>query len=95
MAVRCGLNTKQIMVMLKLSQRQVLYALKTPPTLKKASGRPLILNPEQRQHPVDFVYALRKNRQMTYKELAKEFDFWDARHIAIKNALDREGFHFR
>lgn len=38
MAARCGLNTKQIMVMLKLSQRQVLYALDTPPTPKKASG---------------------------------------------------------
>ena len=37
-ATQCGLNTKQIIVMLKLSQRQVLYALKTPHTPKKASG---------------------------------------------------------
>jgi hypothetical protein len=32
---------------------------------------------------------------MSYKELAEEFCYWDAGHKAIKNALDREGFHFR
>jgi hypothetical protein len=32
---------------------------------------------------------------MTYKELAKEFNFWDARYIVIKNALNREGFSLR
>jgi hypothetical protein len=32
---------------------------------------------------------------MSYKELAKEFSYWDAGHKAIKNALDWEGFHLR
>ena len=95
MAHRCGLNTNQIMEMLKLSRRQVLYALDTPATPKKASGRPPILDAEQRQHLIEFVYTSRKNRRMSYKELAKEFEFWDVGHIAIKNALDREGFPLR
>ena len=96
MAARCGLNTTQIMAMLELTRRQVLYALDTPPTPQhKKAGRPPILNAEQRQHLVDFVYASKKNRRMNYQELAKEFWYWDAGYKAIKAALDREGFHLR
>jgi hypothetical protein len=46
MAARCGLNTQQIMEMLRLTQRQVLYALDTPATPKKSTGKPPILNAE-------------------------------------------------
>ena len=95
MAYCCGLNTKQIIGMLKLSRRQVLYTLDTPATPKKASGRPPILDAKQRQHLVDFVCASRKNRRMSYKELVKEFEFGDIGYITIKNALDREGFPLR
>jgi hypothetical protein len=83
------------MYKLDLTQRQVLYALDTPPTLKKSSGRPPILDAEQRQQLIDFVCASRKNRRMSYKELAKEFVYWGAGHEAIKNALDKEGFGLR
>ena len=81
--------------MLNLSRRQVLYALDTPPTPKKSTGRPPILNTEQRKHLIDFVCASKKNRRMSYKDLTKEFEYWNAGHIAIKNALDREGFGLR
>jgi transposase len=95
MAAHCGLNTRQIMKMLDLTQRQVLYALETPATPKKSTGKPLILNTEQRAQLVEFICQSKKNRQISYKELAKEFSYWDAGHKAIKNALDREGFHLR
>jgi len=32
---------------------------------------------------------------MTYKELAKEFSYWNCGADAIKTALDREGFNVR
>lgn len=95
MAERCGLSVEQIMQMLDLTRRQVTYALDTPPTLKKLTGRPPILNAEQRAHLVKFVCESKKNRRMSYRELAVEFSYWDAGHKAIKAALDREGFHLR
>ena len=95
MADRCGLNTNQIIIMLNLSRRQVLYALDTPPTPKKSTGRPPILNTEQCKHLVDFVCASKKNRRISYKDLTKEFEYWDAGYIAIKNALNRKGFGLR
>src|SRR5271163_1232791 len=55
MADRCGLTTKQIMQMLNLTRRQVLYALDTPATPEKKTGRPPILDEEQRQYLIEFV----------------------------------------
>ncbi len=95
MAALCGLDTKQIMKMLRLTSRQVHYALDTPATPKKSTGRPPVLNTDQRAHLVAFICESKKNRRMNYKELAKEFWYWDAGHKAIKTALDREGFHLR
>lgn len=95
MAYRCGLNTRQIMDMLDLTQRQVLFALDTPPTPKKPTGHPPALNAEQRQQLVDYVCASRENRRMNYEELAKEFCYWQVGWKAIKAALDKEGFHSR
>jgi hypothetical protein len=95
MADRCGLNTNQIMEMLRLIRRQVLYALETPVTPKKPTGRPPVLDAEQRQHLVDFVCASRKNRRMSYQQLAHEFRYWEVGHKGIKAALEREGFNLR
>jgi len=54
--------------------RQVRYALDNEAlTPKKKSGRPPLLDAEQRQQLVDYVCSSRKTRRMTYKELAKEF----------------------
>ena len=61
------------MDMLDLTQRQVFYALDTPTTPKKSTGKPLILDAEQRAHLVKFICRLKKNRHMSYKELAEEF----------------------
>jgi hypothetical protein len=92
MAYICGFDTAQIMKQLHLTRRQVLFALDRPPTPKKSTGRPPTVSPEQRQSLVTFVCASKKNRRMSYKQLAKEFDFWDVGHKAIKAALDLEGF---
>jgi hypothetical protein len=70
-----SLTTREIMKITHLTQRQVLYALDTPPTPKKRSGRPDSISPEQRVMLVRFVCKSRKNRRMSYKQLAKEFDF--------------------
>ena len=73
MAARCGYTTKQIAKMLNLNTRQVLKALEELATPKKSTSRPPTLDIEQRQQLVDFVCASKKNRRMTYKELADEF----------------------
>jgi hypothetical protein len=61
MAARCGLNTRQIMNMLDLTQRQVLYALETPATPKKSTGKPPILDAEQRAQLIEFICRSKKN----------------------------------
>jgi hypothetical protein len=81
--------------MLNLNTRQVLKALEEPATPKKSTGRPPTLGIKQCQQLVDFVCASKKNRRMTYKELADEFFNWDIGAKGIKAALDREGFSSR
>ena len=92
MASRCGLHPKQIAVMLKLTERQVRYALATPATPKKPTGRPPVLGPNERQILVDFVCSSKAARRMDYKALASEFNYMDWGWEAIKNALDKEGY---
>jgi transposase len=96
MAYRCGLDDYQIAEKVGIDVRQVRYALDNEaPTPKKKSGRPPLLDAEQRQQLVDFVCSSRKTRRMTYKELAKEFCYWNCGSDAIKTALDKEGFKVR
>jgi hypothetical protein len=95
MCYSCGVEVSQIATKLGLIKRQVRYALKTPATPKKASGRTLKLDPEQRQILVDYVCSSKKTRRMSYKELAGNFFHWDVGHKVIKAALDRKGFSQR
>jgi hypothetical protein len=96
MAYWCGLNNHQIVEKVGINVRQVRYALDNEaPTPKKKSGRPPLLNSEQRQQLVDFVCSSKKTRRMTYKELAEEFCYWDCGPDTIKTALDWEGFNVR
>jgi len=96
MGACCGLNKHQIAEMLDLDVRQVRKALDTdPPTPKKSTSRPPVLDVEQRQQLVDFVCSSKAARKITYHELAQEFCYWNCRWIVVKNALKREGFHPR
>ena len=88
MAYHCGKTDHKIAKMLDLHVKQVQYALNIKaPTPKKSTGRPLVLNPEQRQQLVDFVVSSQRTRQITYKALTEEFYYWDCRLEAIENAL--------
>jgi hypothetical protein len=92
---QCGLNEHQIAFMLKLTLRQVRYALDIPATPKKSTSRPPVLGPDKRQMLVDFVCSSKMARRMSYEELAEEFKYINWGWIAIKNALDKEGFNRR
>lgn len=87
----------------KFTERQIHYALDHPDIPdNKNKGRNPKINNQMRQQFVGFVCASKKNRRMSYEELAKEFEYWfnlEDQEIregigaeAIKNAFDREGF---
>ena len=80
-----------------ISKKQVRHALDhAPPTPQKRSGRPPILDAEQRQQQlVDYVCQNKENRRKTWHELAHEFSYWGCGWIAIKHALEKEGFNMR
>lgn len=96
-AARWGASVKQIVADSngKLTDRQVRYALKTPATPKKSTGRPPILGPDERAILVDFICQSKAARRMTYVELAREFKHLGWGYMAIEAALKKEGFSRR
>ncbi|ELR10745.1 hypothetical protein GMDG_08762 [Pseudogymnoascus destructans 20631-21] len=49
-------------------ERQAWYACQGPPTLKKHSGRPLILSDEQVQEVIEFIASSRTNRRIAMRK---------------------------
>ena len=74
--------------------RQIEYALKQPATPKKSTGRPPLLSHAQVEELIEFVYASKKNRRMSYKQLALALNF-GVKEFAIRTALQHEGFYRR
>jgi transposase len=70
--------------------RQVEYACRfTHPTPRKRSGRPGLLNKDQKTELIAFVRTSKISRRLTYLELAVHFE-WDV--IAVQGCLKRAGY---
>jgi MoxR-like ATPase len=78
-----GLTHSLISAQLNLSVRQVEYSVGVPPTPKKRSGRPRLLNPEQVQELIQFVRSSRATRQMSWQALAAHFSEWGVSEYPI------------
>jgi transposase len=74
--------------------RQIQTACTERATPRKGTGAPRVLTQAQIEELVEFVCASAKNRRMSYEQLATTLEFGVGRK-AIRNALEREGFHRR
>lgn len=89
------LSRKDIAARLGVTERQVGYATRAGhPTPKKKTGRRPLLSEEEEEELVAFVCASRKNRRLTFIQIADLKLFGEGiGYKAIKNALERQGFH--